>query len=426
MKKTGVLGALIVLAGSVAAADFVITDYGAKADGTECSAAFKAAFAAAEKSGGGRVVVPRGKWVSGAIHLRSNCELHLCEGAEMVFTQDPADYLPAVHTSWEGVECWNYSPLVYAYCCTNIAITGKGTLRGFAGEYEDSLWRKWASQEDGIRSARRRLYDWGSSDFPVEKRRICETPNACTRPHLLQINRCADVRLEDFKIRNSPFWTIHLYHSENIAVRGLDVVAHGNNNDGVDIEMTRNVLVEKCRFDQGDDGIAIKSGRNRDAWRLDRPTENVVVRNCEIVNAHTLLAVGSEISGGVRNVLLEDCEANDVFRVYLVKTNRRRGGFVDNVVMRRVKVGQAADAVVAVNADVLYEWAKFPDYENRTTRITDIRAENITVESARDLVKLRGAAALPPEKIRWRNLSAGKITGKKLIIENIKGAVEEP
>ena len=424
MKKTGVLGALIALAGSVAAADFVITDYGAKADGAKCSAAFKAAFAAAEKSGGGRVVIPRGTWVSGAIHLRSNCELHLCEGAEIVFTQDLADYLPAVHTSWEGVECWNYSPLVYAYCCTNIAITGSGMLRGFAGEYEDSLWRKWASQEDGIRSARRRLYDWGASDFPVEKRRICETPNAYTRPHLLQINRCADVRLEDFKIRNSPFWTIHLYHSENIAVRGLDVVAHGNNNDGVDIEMTRNVLVEKCRFDQGDDGIAIKSGRNRDAWRLDRPTENVVVRNCEIVNAHTLLAVGSEISGGVRNVLLEDCEANDVFRVYFVKTNRRRGGFVDNVVMRRVKVGQAADAVVAVDADVLYEWAEFPDHELVRTEISNLLVEEVSCKRAGRAIRIRGDKELPIKGMRVHWLDAGSVENPTNIIENIDGFVE--
>ena len=119
----------MTLALTAAAADFMITDYGAKTDGSKVTAAFKAAFAAAEKAGGGRVVVPAGRWVSGAIHLRSNCELHLAEGSEIVFTQNPEDYLPAVHTSWEGMECWNYSPLVYAYSCTNIAITGKGTLR---------------------------------------------------------------------------------------------------------------------------------------------------------------------------------------------------------------------------------------------------------------------------------------------------------
>jgi polygalacturonase len=190
--------------------------------------------------------------------------------------------------------------------------------------------------------------------------------------------------------------------------------------------MTRDVLVEKCRFDQGDDGVVIKSGRNQDAWRLNAPTENVFVRDCEIVNAHTVLGIGSEISGGVRSVLMKDCTARSVYRVFFLKTNRRRGGVLEDIACENVTAEKAIASVFEIDTDVLYEWAKFPYYENRTTRISNIRAENICVKSARDLVKLRGAAELPPEKIRWRNLSAEKITGKKLIVENIKDAVEEP
>jgi polygalacturonase len=213
---------------------------------------------------------------------------------------------------------------------------------------------------------------------------------------------------------------------KDVSVRGVDIYAHGNNNDGIDIEMSRDVLVEKCRFDQGDDGVVIKSGRNQDAWRLNTPTENVFVRDCEIVNAHTVLGVGSEISGGVRSVLMKDCTAGSVYRVFFLKTNRRRGGVLENIVCDNVKAEKAKASVFEIDTDVLYEWAKFPDYENRTTRINDIRAENISVQTVRDLVKLRGAADIPPERIRWRNLSAGKITGRKLIIENIKDAAEEP
>ena len=424
MKALIVLSVSIALLSGVGAADFSIADYGAKSDGSKCSAAFKAAFAAAEKAGGGRVVVPAGTWVSGAIHLKSNCELHLSEGAEIVFTQNPDDYLPAVHTSWEGMECWNYSPLVYAYCCTNIAITGKGTLRGYAGEFKDTLWKKWVPQDNGIRAARRQLYDWGAQDCPVEKRRIYEKPNANTRPHLLQINRCANVRLEDFKVRNSPFWTIHLYHSEDITVRGLDVFAHGNNNDGIDIEMTRNVLVENCVFDQGDDGVVIKSGRNRDAWRLNRPTENVVIRKCKIVNAHTVLGVGSEISGGVRNILMEDCTASEVHRVYYVKTNRRRGGFVDNVIMRRVKAECALDAVVAVDTDILYEWAKFPDYELKRTEISNLFVEDVSCRKAKRAIRVKGDVEMPVKGMRVHWLDVGEVENSSNIIENCHGFVE--
>jgi lysophospholipase L1-like esterase len=406
--------------------DFPITDFGAKPDGSKCTEAFAKAFAAAERAGGGRVVVPAGKWFSGAIHLRSNCGLHLSEGAEVLFSQDPTDYLPAVHTSWEGMECWNYSPLVYAYCCTNVSITGKGTLVGYEGEWKKAFWYPWVWQDNGIRDARLQLYKWGAENYPVEKRQIWKKKNANTRPHLVQFNRCKDVKWEDFKVRNSPFWTLHLYLCKDVSVRGVDIYAHGNNNDGIDIEMSSDVLVEKCRFDQGDDGVVIKSGRNQDAWRLNAPTENVFVRDCEIVNAHTVLGIGSEISGGVRSVLMKDCTARSVYRVFFLKTNRRRGGVLENIACENVTAEKAIASVFEIDTDVLYEWAKFPDYENRTTRITNIRAENICVQSARDLVKLRGAAELPPEKIRWRNLSAGKITGKKLIIENIKDAVEEP
>ena len=413
----------LVIALTAAAADFAITDYGARSDGTKVTAAFKAAFADAEKAGGGRVVVPAGRWVSGAIHLKSNCELHLAEGSEIVFTQNPEDYLPAVHTSWEGMECWNYSPLVYAYSCTNIAITGKGTLRGFDGEYEDTLWKKWVPQDAGIRDARLQLYIWGATGAPMAERQIWKKPNAHTRPHLLQINRCKDVRLEDFKVRNSPFWTIHLYHSEDIVVRGLDVFARGTNSDGIDIEMTRDVLVEKCRFDQGDDGVVIKSGRNQDAWRLNRPTENVVVRNCEIVNAHTVLGVGSEISGGVRNILMENCTAGDVHRVYYVKTNRRRGGFVENVVMRDVKAESASDAVIAVETDILYEWADFPDYELRKTRIANLLVDNVVCRRARSRIRLLGDKEAPVKGMRVHWLEVGELERPRDIVENVDGFV---
>ena len=405
-------------------AEFAITDFGARQDGTKCTDAFAAAFAAAERAGGGRVTVPQGRWTTGAIRFRSNCELHLDDGAEVVFSQDPADYLPAVFTSWEGMECVNYCPLVYAYGCTNVAITGTGTLRAFDGKWEDTAWYPWVPQANGVKAARLQLYTWGATDFPVEKREIWKMENAHTRPHFIQFNRCKNVRLDGFRVRNSPFWTIHLYQCEDASVRGLDVYAHGNNNDGIDIEMSRNVLVEKCVFDQGDDGVVIKSGRNRDAWRIGKPTENVLVRDCEIRNAHTVLGIGSEISGGVRNVLMKDCTAGDVNRVFFVKTNRRRGGELENIACENVSARSAKYSLFEIATDILYEWANFPDYENRTTRISDIRASRIFAETALHDVIVAGDPSLPPSGVRWSDVKARATAGERVVLKNAGDAVE--
>jgi len=393
----------ILLAATIAMADFPIDRFGAKADGSKCTDAFAAAFESAEKAGGGRIVVPEGRWFTGSIRFRSNCELHLAEGSEVVFSQDPADFLPAVFTSWEGMECWNYCPLVYAYCCTNVAITGKGTLRAFDGEFRDSFWNGWVPQANGICAARRQLYDWGATEYPVEKRQIWKMENANTRPHFVQFNRCRDVRWEGFKVRNSPFWTLHLYLCDGVVARDLDVQALGCNNDGIDIEMTRNVLVERCRFDQGDDTFVIKSGRNRDGWRIGVPTENVEIRDCHMDRAHSFICVGSEISGGVRNIHVHDCSVGSAGYLCYVKTNRRRGAFVEGVSVEGVRAG-SCKAAVAIETDVLYEWANFPDYELRTTRIGGLSFKDIFCETADCRIDITGDTALPVDGVALENV----------------------
>ena len=269
---------------------FNISSYGAisEADFDNTKAIAKA-IEACHKAGGGKVVVPAGTWVTGPIHFKSNVNLHLEENAILNFTDNPQDYLPAVFTSWEGMECYNYSPLLYAYECENIAISGKGTLKPQMG-----TWKKWFARPEAHMNASKTLYTMSSTDVPVDERQMAEGENNF-RPHLIHFNRCKNIVLEDFKIRESPFWTIHIYMSENGIARNLDVRAHGHNNDGIDLEMTRNFLVEDCIFDQGDDAVVIKSGRNQDAWRLNTPSENIVVRNCTVLKGHVLLGIGSEI-----------------------------------------------------------------------------------------------------------------------------------
>ena len=384
-----------------AARDFSIADFGAK-EGVKSTEAFARAMAACEANGGGRVVVPKGKWLTGAVQLRSNCNLYLAEGATLEFTDDPDDY-PEVFTTWEGIECYNYSPLIYAFGVTNVAITGKGLIAP-----RMDFWRTWFDRPPEHMKATEHLYYWCSTNAPVSSRRLLALDRAHMRPHLMQFNRCGNVLLDGFKIRDSPFWMIHLYHSEDCVVRNLDTYARGHNNDGVDVDMTKNVLVENCRFDQGDDGIVLKAGRNADAWRIGRCTENVVVRDCDLVNSHSLLGIGSELSGGVRNVWMTRCKVVDTFSMLRIKTGPRRGGFVENVWIDHCR-GERMIRVFNIFTAYCAQWGLFPDFELRRTKIRNINMSDCEAALASVGLELVGDRLQPPVGIRVRNVRIGRV-----------------
>lgn len=387
--------------------DFLITKYGAKAGGKKLNTkAIAKAITACHLVGGGRVVIPKGEWLTGPIHLKSNINLYMEEGAVLRFTDTPSDYLPAVMTSWEGMECYNYSPLIYASDCENIAITGKGVLAP-----KMDTWRIWFARPQAHMEALRKLYTMASTDVPVEERQMAVGENNL-RLHLIHLNRCRNVLLDGFKIRESPFWTIHLYMCKGGIVRGLDVKANGHNNDGIDLEMSRNFLIENCKFDQGDDAVVIKSGRNRDAWRLGTPCENIVVRNCQVMEGHTLLGIGSELSGGVRNVYMHHCDVPaSVHCLFFIKTNRRRGGIVENIYLEDVTC-KDTEYLVGLDMDILYQWRELvPTYEERLTRIEGIHVKDIRCGSADFVYELCGDERLPPKDITIRNI----------VVDNSKG-----
>ncbi len=403
------------------AQDFSIADYGAVAGGEVSNTeAIARAIEACNKAGGGRVIVPAGEWLTGPIHLLSNVNLHLAEGATLRFTDNPSDYLPAVMTSWEGMECYNYSPLVYAFECENIAITGTGTLAPIMG-----IWRTWFKRPKPHMEALKQLYTMASTDVPVEERQMAVGENNM-RPHLIHFNRCKNILLDSFKIRESPFWTIHLFLCDGGIVRNLDVYAHGHNNDGVDIEMSRNFLIENCQFDQGDDAVVIKAGRNQDAWRLNAPSENIVVRNCTVLQGHVLLGIGSEMSGGVRNVYMHDCEVRDsVFRLFFVKTNHRRGGFVENIWMKRVEA-EAMQRVMEVDMDVLYQWRDLvPTYRDSITRIRGLYMEDVTCKRTQVIYDLKGDARRPIREVELKNITVGEVTDFVKRVVNAEQVSEE-
>ena len=254
---------------------FLVTDYGGIADGqTDILPALREAIRECHEEGGGRVLIPTGSYfVKGPVHLKSGVNLHLEEGATLLFSTDPTDYLPVVFTRWEGVECYNYSPLVYAFGQENIALTGKGVLDGQA---TNDNWWQWSGSsrygwEEGMPSqadaaSRPRLFDWNTREVPVGERILGE--GAYLRPNFFQPYGCKNILLEGVTFRNSPMWIIHPVLCENVTIRDVKVFSHGPNSDGCDPECSRNVLIENCFFDTGDDCIALKSGRNQDGRRI--------------------------------------------------------------------------------------------------------------------------------------------------------------
>ena len=190
--------------------------------------------------------------------------------------------------------------------------------------------------------------------------------------------------------------------------------------------MTRNFLIENCTFNQVDDAVVIKAGRNRDAWRLNTPTENIVIRNCTIQDGQTLLGVGSEISGGIRNIYMHDCTApNSVHRLFFIKTNHRRGAFVENIYMENIKTGGTL-RVFEIDTDVLYQWRDLvPTYEERITRIEGIHMNNITCESAKMIYEMRGDKKLPVKNIELKNIHVGCIADSVNRVVNIENIITE-
>ena len=368
-------------------------------------------------SGGGRVTVAAGEYVVGKIHLRSNVELHLEEGARLVFTDDPADYLPPVRSAVGGIECMGYSPLIYAFGCTNVALTGCGTLAPRTARWE--AWAVWPRPPKHM-AAFAQLYAWGDADTPVEARDVTRLDEGNMRPSLVQFNRCRGIRLEGFRIRESPAWCLHFLHCEDVVVRGVDIRARGHNNDGIDIESSRNVLVENCRFDQGDDAIVIKSGRDRDGRRRGVPTENVEARNCHVAKGLTLLGIGSEVSGGVRNVNVHDCTADFCDRLFQIKTSRRKGAFVEGVRFERIRAAKARIGL-AIETDVEYQYRNFPAREtNCLTRIGNVVLSDIRIGEVRDLLRFLGDRELPVRDVRLDGIVADQVTGCRSRIENVE------
>ncbi|MCW5912344.1 MAG: glycoside hydrolase family 28 protein [Cyclobacteriaceae bacterium] len=382
--------------------DFLITDYGAVGDSiTDCTEAFKKAIEACHAAGGGRVVVPAGKFTSGAIHLKSNVNLHVTKEATILFSQDTKKYLPQVYTRFEAIELMNYSPLIYAYEQENIAITGEGTLNGQADPDHWWWWKgKWGhadaaypAREQSQKEANERLKKMAEEGVPVHERVFGE--GDFLRPNFIQPYKCKNVLIEGVTVLNSPMWIIHPVLSENVIIKDVKVISHGPNSDGCDPESSRNVLIEGCLFDTGDDCIAIKSGRDHDGRRVNVPSENIIVRNCVMKDGHGGVVIGSEVSGNVRNVFAENCEMSspNLDRALRLKSNSRRGGIIENIYMRNITVGTLAEAVLHVDMFYMKETGSYLPV------VRNIEMKNVTSENSPYAIFINSDDSYPVENV---------------------------
>jgi polygalacturonase len=386
----------------------------------DCTTSFQQAIAACNKAGGGRVVVPAGTFLTGAVHLKSGVNLHVSAGATIKFSQDQTKYLPLVFSRWEGMELMNYSPFIYAFEQRNIAVTGEGVLDGQANSEAWWPWNGrtqygWKDGQPNQRKARAVLVEMIERGVPVRERIF--GAGHYLRPQFIQPYRCHNVLIEGVTIKNSPMWEIHPVLCTNVTVKKVKIDSHGPNNDGCDPESCTDVLIKDCDFDTGDDCIAIKSGRNGDGRRLQMPTRNVVIQGCRMKDGHGGITIGSEISGGVRNVFAEDCrlDSQNLDHALRVKNNAMRGGLLENLYFRNIQVGQVAHAAITI--DFNYEEG---EKGNFTPVVRNFVVSNLTSGKSKYALDVQGFKRAPIFDLRLTNCTFERVL-EPSIVKNVVG-----
>ncbi|UUW08171.1 glycoside hydrolase family 28 protein [Flavobacterium plurextorum] len=404
-----------------------IKDFGAVADAkTSNTLVFEKAIKACASNGGGKVLVPNGKYLTGPIHLESNVNLHLEDNAEILFSLNPKEY-PIVHTSWEGTEVMNYSPLIYAKNKTNVAVTGKGTLNGQA---DSTNWWIWSGGKNygwkkGIPSQndpnnREVLVDMAEKGVPVAERVFGE--GRYLRPNFIEFFECNTVLVKDITVINAPFWILHPIKTNNMIIDGVTVNSHGPNNDGCDPEYSQNIIIRNCTFNTGDDCIAIKAGRDADGRRVGLPSKNIIVQNCKMIDGHGGVVIGSEISAGVNNVFVENCnmDSPNLDRAIRIKTNSKRGGVIEDVYVRNLEVGTVKECVLKLN---MFYNVYGSQTGNFIPTIRNISLENVNVKNGgKYSVWAEGYKESPVENVTLKNVKIQKVDSiyKLKNVKNIK------
>ncbi|MDO6446404.1 glycoside hydrolase family 28 protein [Colwellia sp. 1_MG-2023] len=388
---------------------FTISDFGAISGGTnDTRPAILATIAHAVKHGGGKVVIPQGIWLSnGPIILQSGINLHLEQGATLLFSANADDYLPVVKKRWEGTEIFGYSPMIYAHNVEDVAITGKGVIDGNT-DSDFHLWH--AKQQPDIITLR----TMGIKGVPVEQRQFGQ--GHFLRPELIQFFGAKRVLLEGYTAKNSPFWVNHLVYTDHATVRDIKVDSHRSNNDGIDIESSTYVLVEHSHFRTGDDAVVVKSGRDKDGRDIGKPSQYIVVRNNDM-GGEDGIALGSEMSGGISHVYFTDNILRSGKAAIRFKGSLDRGGLVEHIRVRNMTIAEFDDIFwFQLNYPGVIEGGHPSVYR-------DIVFENITVEKAKRIVfEAHAYKDFPIEDILLKDVTI-KEAKQTLILEHVKNLI---
>ena len=399
----------VITGAAMPAQTYDILRFGARGDGKkDCKPAFDKAMKMAARKGGAHIVVPSGTYLlNGPIHLVDNVCLDLKDGAVLRFSPEARYYLPTVRTSWEGTYLHNYSPLIYGYGLRNVSIIGQGTIDGNCAE----TFATWKARQ---KEAQKRSRDMNHNGVSIDMRRFGE--GDYLRPHLIQLYRCEGVTIEDVFITNAPFWCIHLLESENIICRAIRYDAKLVNNDGIDPECSRNLLIEDIHFNNGDDNVAIKSGRDKDGWTHGRPSENIIIRNCHFKGLHAVV-IGSEMSAGVQNVFVEDCDyAGYCKRGIFIKTNPDRGGFVKNIYVSNCVFDEVEDLFYVTS---MYAGEGLDNHH--FSEIANLCVDGLKCRKVRQsALVLQGTMQKPVRQVEFKNIEVGECKNG-ISFENTEG-----
>ena len=398
-----------------------VLDFGAVADNaTDASVAINAAISHVSENGGGKVVIPAGEYFSKPITMQSNVNLYLEKGVRINFTDKLEDFLPVVFTRIEGIRCYSFRPLIYGTNLENVAITGEGTFNGNGRWWWQSDERKNAKGARSSGAASGDLINMAAAGVPIEER-IFDTEESGMRPYFLQLLYCKNVWIEGVRFINSPFWCVCPTFSENVIIRNISFLSPkgSHNTDSVDIDSCKNVLVEGVRVDcSSDDGVVIKSGRDIDGIEANWPTENVLVRNCYFHCSGGTIAIGSETSGGIRNIHIHDIESVDSNNVVNIKTAPGRGNVIENVVFENIKSNRSISSVTITSK----YWLKSGEEVQfvNMPKVRNILYKNIDIGLCYHGLRVQGWHKYELENIYLENIKI-KCIESTAIIENVDG-----
>ncbi len=390
-----------------------VVKYGAKNDSSKLATqAIKKAIDAAVKNGGGTVYFPAGKYLTGAIHLKSNITIFIDAGAELHFSDNFDDYLPMVKSRYEGVDVTSFSPLFYAYQAENISIIGRGLIDGHGKKWWDFVE---GYKEGQARSKWQTMFDGLNKDIilPDDSKQM---KRGFLRPPFIQTMFCKNVLIDGITIRNSPFWTVNPEFSENVKIHAVTINnPHSPNTDGINPESCKNVHISDCHISVGDDCITIKSGKDEPGRKMAVPAENYVITNCTMLSGHGGVVIGSEMSGDVRKITISNCVFDGTDRGIRIKTARGRGGVVEeirvsNIIMKNIKQQ-------AIVLDMQYAKTTVEPVSERTPRFRNIHFSNITGQ-VNEAAYLNGLEEMPIENISFNDINMDAKTGFNISASN--------